>query len=169
MLGRNKHCAIDNYMHTEGDAALPNLKRGENMLIMLILLLLVPALISVLLYEKFRGYELSIQKRIALLLIFAYFINMIGYAAILIRGWEFISWALDGMSTMTSVSFCLKYMALALVSAVIVPFVFNLIKVDKRNKPDPAPPDEKVFTAGSKDAENEMDITPGSDSVQTEI
>ena len=102
------------------------------MLILLILLMLVPALISVLLYERFKGYELSTKNRVILLLIFAYLINMVGYATLWLRGWDYQSWTLDGTSTMTHVPFVLKYMAVSLVSAVALPFVLSLVRVGKR-------------------------------------
>jgi hypothetical protein len=102
------------------------------MLILLILLMLVPAMISVLLFERFRGYELTTQKRVILLLIFAFFINMVGYAALWLRGWEYHSWTLDGDSTMTSIPFVIKYMAISLVSAVVIAFVLSLVRVGKR-------------------------------------
>ena len=102
------------------------------MIILLILIMLVPALISVLLYERFKGYELSTQKRILLLFIFAYLINMIGYAALWARGWTYQSWTLDSSSTMTGVSFCLKYMAISLVSAVALPYILSVVRIGKR-------------------------------------
>ena len=101
------------------------------MIILLVLILLAPALISVMLFEKFKGCELSIYKRIALFVIFAYLINMTVYASIWLRGWENISWALDSGSDLYNVAFCLKYMALSLVSAVIIPFVLSLVKIGK--------------------------------------
>ena len=128
------------------------------MLILLILLLLVPAIISVFLYERFRGKELSIQNRVILFLILAFLINMIGYAALWFRGQEHVSWALSGTSTMTSVSFCIKYMALSLVSAVIIPFVLYFIRKEKRNMPESDA--EVTIGGGTEDAEQAADITP---------
>ena len=112
--------------------AQSRVKRSDYMLILLILMLLVPALISVLLYERFRDYELSNQKRILLLLVFSFLINMIVYAALWLRGWDYVSWTLNSASAMTGVSFCLKYMALSLVSAVIIPLLMNLVKIGNR-------------------------------------
>ena len=102
------------------------------MLILLILLMLVPAMISVLLYERFKGYELPNQKRVVLLLVFAFLINMVGYAALWLRGWEYHSWTLDSESTLTRIPFVIKYMALSLASAVILPFVLSLVRIGKR-------------------------------------
>lgn len=102
------------------------------MLIQMVLMLLAPAVLSVYLYERFKGYDLTTEKRIALLLIFALIINTIVYAAIWLRGWESISWTFDSTSELRSVSFCLKYMALSLVFAVALPFAASLINVRKR-------------------------------------
>ena len=102
------------------------------MLILVILLLLVPAMVSVLLFERFKGCELTNQKRVIMLLIFAYLINMIGYAVLWLRGWEYQSWTLDGESTITGVSFVVKYMAITSVAAVVVPFVLSLVRIGKR-------------------------------------
>ena len=99
------------------------------MIVLLILLLLVPALISVLIYEKLKGYELTIFKRFALWISFVFLINFISYAAVWIRGWNYISWTLDKASDLNSVSFCLKYMAMSLVSAITFPFVLSLIRI----------------------------------------
>lgn len=102
------------------------------MLIQLILLLLAPAVLSVYLFERFKGERLSADYRIALLVIFTFIINMIVYAAIWLRGWDTIYWSLGSASTMTSVSFCLKYMALSLIFAVVIPYVLSVIKIGKR-------------------------------------
>jgi len=103
------------------------------MLILQILLMLVPALISVLLFERLKGCELPILKRVELLVVFAFFTNMIAYATVWIRGWAYINWELNCESTMLSVSFVLKYMAVSLVSAVALAFILCLVRVKKRN------------------------------------
>ena len=102
------------------------------MIVLLTLMLLAPALISVLLYEKLKGYEFSYYMRVALLVVFAFIINMVVYATIWLRGWVNISLALDGGSDLYNVAFCLKYMAMSLVPAVIVPYVLSLVKIGKR-------------------------------------
>ena len=101
------------------------------MLILLILLMLVPAMISVLLYEKFKGNELSTKQRVILLLIFAYIINLVGYATLWLRGWEYHNWSLGSDSSMTGVSFVVKYMAITFVAAVALPFVLSLVRIGK--------------------------------------
>ena len=102
------------------------------MLIQMILMLLAPAVLSIFLFERFRGTKLSIEKRIAALMIFAFIINMIVYAAIWLRGWDYVAWTLGSESVLNSVPFCLKYMALSLLFAVIIPFAASLIKLGKR-------------------------------------
>ena len=102
------------------------------MLIMLVLILLAPALISVALYEQFKGNKLQLVERVALALIFAFVINMGVYAAVWLRGWNFVDWTLYGSPQLTNVQFSLKYMALSLVFAVVLPFVFGLVKIGKR-------------------------------------
>ena len=102
------------------------------MLIQLLLLLLVPAVLSVYLYEWFKGEKLSVENRIVLYVVSAFLINMFVYAAIWLRGHTSIVWSLSGFSSLTSVSFCLKYMALSLLFAVVIPYALSLIKVVKR-------------------------------------
>ena len=102
------------------------------MLILLVLILLAPAVISVFLYGKFKRCKFSNYECIALLIIFAFLINAGVYAAVWLRGWSSLIWTLDSVSSMTSVSFCLKYMALSLVFAVAIPFFVSLVKAGKR-------------------------------------
>ena len=101
------------------------------MVILLILVFLVPSLISVHLYERFTKHILSLFNRISLLLIFAFLINMGVYAAIWLRGWEYIIWTFDGTSQLASVSFILKYMVLSLLYSVALPFMLSLVKIGK--------------------------------------
>ena len=102
------------------------------MLIQLILMLLAPAVISVYLFEMFKGDRLSIEHRIVFFIVFAFLINMIVYAAIWLRGWETISWSLGSDSEMKKVSFCLKYMALSLLFSAAIPYALSLIKAGKK-------------------------------------
>ena len=67
-----------------------------------------------------------------LLLIFAFLINMIGYTAMSLRGWEYYSWTLDAHSSMTGISFVVNYKAITLVSSVALAFVLSLVRVGKR-------------------------------------
>jgi len=106
------------------------------MIILAILLLLVPALMSVVLFERFKGYVLDLQKRIMLMFIFAFLINMIGFAFFIVRGWDYVSFALDGSSSMTDVSFVLQYMVLSIVSAVVLAYILSLIRVVERSQPE---------------------------------
>jgi len=102
------------------------------MIIMLVLLLLVPSLIAVFLYEKFKECKISIIDRTGLLFIFAFFINMGVYSVIWMRGGTLINWTLDNSSSAASVSFCLKYMLLSLIFAGALSYVFSLIKIGKK-------------------------------------
>ena len=102
------------------------------MLIQLILMLIAPAVLSVYLFELFKGERLLAEYRIALLVIFTFLINMIVYVAIWLRGWETISWSFGRDTSLTSVSFCLKYMALSLLFAVVIPYALSLVKFGKR-------------------------------------
>ena len=106
------------------------------MIILAVILLLVPALISVLLFEKFKGYVLDLPKRIMLMFIFAFLINMTGYAFFIVRGWEYISFSLDGASSMTDVSFVLQYMVFSTISAVVLAYILSLVRVVKRSQPE---------------------------------
>jgi hypothetical protein len=103
------------------------------MIILQILVMLVPALIALLLYERFKGYELVLQKRVMLLLIFAFLINMVVYAVMWVRGWDNPSWTAEGEATVIATSFVLQYMLISLVSGVGFAFVLSLVRVGKRN------------------------------------
>jgi len=102
------------------------------MLFLLILILLAPAVFSVILYEKFSGVTLSTIDRIGMMLIFGFLINMAVYAVMWLRGLNHISWALDGTSNFNQIQFCFKYMGLSLMFASALPFVFSIIKIGKR-------------------------------------
>jgi hypothetical protein len=84
-------------------------------------------MVSVVLYERFRGHALPNPKRVVLFLVFAFFITMIGYVALWLRGWEYQDWTLDRYSTMAGVSFVVKYMAISIVSAIMLPYAACLV------------------------------------------
>ena len=105
---------------------------GNNMLFLSIIMIFAPGFISVLVFEQMKGCEFSNFKRVAMYFMFAFLINTAAYAAIWIRGWEQISWDSDGVSDLYNVSFCLKYMALSLVAAVVIPTILGLVKMGKR-------------------------------------
>ena len=106
------------------------------MLFLLVLLFFVPPMISVFLYEKFRGRSLSDRCRIAMLLVYSFFINIVFYAVLWLRGWTYHNWGLDSLSTLNSVPFVLKYMALSLVLAVLFPYVVCLFMSKPVSDPD---------------------------------
>ena len=113
-------------------AAIRKKRKVPDMLIQLILLLLAPAVLSGYLYEWFNGVKLTTEKRVVFLVISAFLINMLVYAAILLRGHDNVTWSLSSTSTLTSVSFCLKYMVLSLLFAVGISYASSLVKVVKR-------------------------------------
>ena len=99
------------------------------------------------------------QKRVLLFLINAFLINMIAYAVFLLRGQDYISWTLAGISSMTSVSFCLKYMALSLVTAVIIPLVLYSIQKKKRQITKSIV--EDAIKPSTEETDNEAGMTTG--------
>ena len=102
------------------------------MFIILVLLLVAPAFVSVFLFEKFKKFLYPMFYRIALLFIFALLINMGVFFAIWLWGWTDIVWTLDHTSHLTNVSFCLRYMALALLFSCVLPFILSLVRIGKR-------------------------------------
>lgn len=101
------------------------------MLILSILTLLVPALIGVLFYERFKDCELGWVKRVELFLVFAFLTNMFNYAVMWLRGWETFSWTLGLDSTMISVPVMFQYMVISLVFSVALAYVGSLVRVEK--------------------------------------
>ena len=99
------------------------------MLIIVVLTLLVPALIGVLFYERFKGYVLIWRKRIELLLVFAFMINLTAYATFWARGWPMLSWGTNDNSSAILIPVVVQYMAIALVTAVILAFVASLVRI----------------------------------------
>ena len=127
------------------------------MIILAFLLIFVPALISVLLYERFKGYDLTIQKRLMLLLIFAFLINMVWFAITWARGWEFQSWASDSESSLTSTVFVLQHKAISLVSGVVLAYILSLVKVSKREDQKKCDNQEKCDDKEKRDDQEKFD------------
>jgi len=98
----------------------------------MILILLAPAFISLLLYEKLTGFKLSVFERIAWSCIYAFLINTGVYTVLWLRGWTEVFWTIDS-TQLASVSFCVQYMAMSLLLSVALPFIFSLIKIGKKN------------------------------------
>jgi len=105
------------------------------MLIPLILIQIVPPMVSVFLYERLRGYKLTDRRRIALFLIFTFSINVITYFVMWIRGWPTLKWTLDSSSSLISVSFVLKCMAISSISAVVIPCLICLVREKTKTIP----------------------------------
>jgi len=98
---------------------------------MQILVLLVPAIIATLLYEKFKDCEFSTKNYVASVLIFSFFINVTCYSVLWLQGWQYQNWALDGASILTSVPSTVKYMVIALIAAVMLSYIASFISLGK--------------------------------------
>ncbi|MDR2598674.1 MAG: hypothetical protein LBC73_00165 [Oscillospiraceae bacterium] len=116
------------------------------MWIWIILLLLVPALIALLLFERFKGYSYSLMKRLALLSIFAFLINMFVYAIIWIRGWHYFDWSGLPETSLTGTFVVLQYMVMSLVVAVGLAYVLSLVRIKKREENDETPTEDDINT-----------------------
>lgn len=101
------------------------------MAIIIGLMLLVPALIGLLCYEKFRGIEFGIKRRVEFYLIFAFFVNLAGYAILWLRGWDKIEWSLGNNSSALLTGVVTQYMLITLVAAVVLAYVLSLVRVGK--------------------------------------
>ena len=99
------------------------------MIMLQFLIFFGPAALSVLLYEVFSGGKRSNFSRAALLLAFAFCYNLLALAVIWFRGNDMIYW----IDVEMNVSFYVRYAAVEMVPAVVVPFVLSLVKVGKRN------------------------------------
>jgi len=88
-----------------------------------------PALLSVLLYEQLKKHKFTIINRVALLMVFAFFITMIVYVVFWLRGWENIGWAMEVISTMGGLLFVLLYMAISMAVAAVLAFLLSLVKI----------------------------------------
>jgi len=101
------------------------------MFLLLIILLLGPAFVSVFLFERFKGYRYTLLKRFMLLFVFAFLINMVGYATLWVWGWDYHYWSLGSTSALTSVSFVLRYMGVSLASSVALAYILSFVRVGK--------------------------------------
>gem|GEM_PF-2230533 len=131
------------------------------MLIIVVLTLLVPALIGVLFYERFKGYVLIWRKRIELLLVFAFMINLTAYATFWARGWPMLSWGTNDNSSAILIPVVVQYMAIALVTAVILAFVASLVRIRALGTPaeEEAADEEAAAAAAKAAASSEDDAT----------
>lgn len=103
------------------------------MIILAFLILIVPALIAVLLYERFRATELIMRKRVELTLLFAFLINFIGYVVLWLRGNTFFYWDFAvPEAEISRVSFVVQYMLVSLVASVVLAYVLSLVRVGKK-------------------------------------
>lgn len=109
------------------------------MIIIIALMVLVPALMAVLFYERFKGYELILRKRIELFLIFAFIINMLGYIVLWLRGWTYVVWTADIEVGALTASFVVQYMAISSVTAIVMAYMLSLVRVEKREDSEEEP------------------------------
>jgi len=96
-----------------------------------ILAFFAPALISVLLYERFRGYELPIKKRVILFCVFVILINIAAYCLLRLGGWTY---AIYNWVRMTNLSFIFSYTASSLISSVVFAFTLSFLWVRVINR-----------------------------------
>ena len=97
------------------------------MLVILIFLLLFTPVISVMFYERLRGYTLKNSMRVVSVLFFAILINIITYVVIWLRVGEFRSLGLDTAS-MRSLSFVLMYLVFSSVSSIALPYMVCFLR-----------------------------------------
>jgi len=65
------------------------------------------------------------------MVVLAFLINMILFAVIWVRGWDYQSELFEGWISLLDVSFLFKYMAISLVTAVVFAYLLSLVKVGK--------------------------------------
>ena len=87
-------------------------------MIMLLLLLFAPACLTTLLNSRFNQEKRSAFQLVLLTIVFAFFINLLLYAAFWVWGFDQISWAYDGH--LGDVAFLLKTMVLSLIFACLL-------------------------------------------------
>lgn len=115
------------------------------MIIIIALIVLVPALIGVLFYERFKGYELILRKRVELFFVFAFIINLAGYVILWLRNWTYVVWTAEvGVGALTA-SFVVQYMVISAVVAVVMAYGLTLVRVEKRKSPSAA--EDETLTA----------------------
>jgi len=85
---------------------------------MLLLLLFAPACLATLLFRRFSQEKRSVFQLVLLTIVFAFFINLLLYAAFWVWGFEQLRWAYDGL--LGDVAFLLKTMAFSLIFACVL-------------------------------------------------
>jgi len=103
-------------------------KQMFQMFFLFFIIYIVPPLISVILYERLRGYKLSNKKRIALYLIFAFFITLAGVVTLWVLGWGYQVWIPSTEGVMTGLTYILAYAAVALGTAIVLPHAICLLR-----------------------------------------
>jgi len=98
-------------------------------LLLQIFIVLVPALLSVLFYERLKRCRFTLINRIILSLVFALFITLVVYVSFWLRGWENIGWTMEVISNMGGISFILFYVIVSLAAAAVLPFLLSLVMI----------------------------------------
>ena len=111
-----------------GETFWEDKKQMLHTLFIFIIMCIVPPLISVILYERLRGYKLPNSKRAALYLIFAFIITVAGITALWVLGWGYQVWIPDTYGVMTGLTYILAYAAVSLASAVVIPHAICLLR-----------------------------------------
>ncbi|MCL2079036.1 MAG: hypothetical protein FWH17_04235 [Oscillospiraceae bacterium] len=132
------------------------------MFILIPIVFLAPALIAVLFYERFKGYELILRKRIELLIVFAFLIIAVAHAIFWARGWEFADWTLTGNSSLNTIAFIAQYMLITLVAAIVLAYVLSLVKVSGISRIGSSD-DEADGEADGEDAADDAENTTSDD------
>lgn len=101
------------------------------MIIIIAIIVLVPALMAVLFYERFKGCELILRKRLELFAVFAFIINLIGYVILWLRGWTHVIWAATVDGGALTALFVVQYMVISSVAAVVMAYILALVRVEK--------------------------------------
>ena len=104
------------------------------MIIWLFLLLIVPSLIATLYYEHIIKQKSNLLNQIVTGCIYCYFINFFAISIIWLRGHDYLYWTLDGRSDLNHVQFCVKYMLITIVLAVLLPWIAVTIRTASRMK-----------------------------------
>jgi hypothetical protein len=117
----------NNMIYSQRISALTGFMEGViKMIIWLVLMLIAPGMFAMLFYEYITGKKNGPVGQIIISVCFMFFINMLTLTAVWLRGNERIIWTADAASVISSVSFSIRYMALAVFFAFLLPWVVAL-------------------------------------------
>ena len=101
---------------------------------LIFIILFAPAIIAMLLYEKLNPGDRTIFRFIVITICFAFFINLLAYVTLLLRGHTYI--VLSYYDTLASVIFSIKYMLITMGFACLLAILaagLSKIKIRKKN------------------------------------